>query len=204
MKYAAWPAAALLSMIFFCIFFKQSIIALINRIKRIGKNGIEAYESQPAQPIGKSKIDIIEEFYKSFDSSLLTEWEGSLDKFLKSKQFETPEHREKVLMRMLAKTAIDFTFERIFGSIFGSQIACLRFLNARISGASISEIEPIYEEAAKKFPQIYHIRPIDEWIGFLKISGLVEKKDEKFVITIMGREFLKYLADAGKSEIMLG
>jgi hypothetical protein len=197
-----WPSVVIILGIFFLFLFRRQIAELINRIKKIGKIGLETYETQPHPP--KEEKKELMEFYRSFESPLIKDWETIVNEFLKSKKIETSDDREKALLRLSAQTYILLYLERVYGSIWASQVACLRYLNSKASGVNISEIKPFYETAKNRFPANYQNYPIETWIGFLKGSNLVKEENSQFLILIGGREFLKYLAEAGKPELFFG
>jgi len=197
-----WPVVVIILVIFSLFLFKPQIGKLIDRTKKVGKLGLETYEVQPSPP--KEEKKELMEFYRSFESPLIKDWETIVNEFLKSKKIETPDDREKALLRLSAQTAILFYFERVYGTIWASQIACLRYLNSKAIGMDISEIKPFYGLAKNNFPDNYQNYPIEMWIGFLKGFNLVKEENSRFFISVGGREFLKYLAEVGKPEPFLG
>src|SRR5207249_1268311 len=130
---------------------------------------------------------------------LLVEAEQLILKDLKERKIESSGDREKALVRALASTNIVLHFERVYGLLWASQLACLRYLNPRDQGAEVSEIAPFYELAKANYPSWYENYPFDRWLGFLRAVNLVLERDSRVFITVAGREFLKYLVAAGKA-----
>jgi hypothetical protein len=177
--------------------FRPQVAALIGRTKKFGKDGLETYENQPAQPSEQKKG--VDEFIRSFDNPLLLEAEALILKDLENRKIHAAADREKALVRALAAANIIQHFERVYGLLWGSQLSTLRFLNPRDTGAERSELVSIYEAAKAEYPGWYQDYPFDRWLGFLRQTNLITERDSRVFITVAGREFLKYLVAAAKS-----
>ncbi len=193
----AWPLVALIIALVIIFLFRDEVGALISRTKKVGKGGIETFEGQPPQPTEETKG--VEEFFRSFDSPLLLEAEQLIVDDLKQRHIESGGDREKALIRALASNHIILHFERAYGNLWASQLACLRHLNSRDHGAEVTEVVPFYELARITYPSWYENYPFDRWLGFLRAFNLVCENDSNVFITVAGREFLKYLVAAGKA-----
>lgn len=192
----AWPAVVLLLAIIVLVMFRRPIASLLDRTKKVGKGGIETFEGQPAQPTEERKG--IEEFLRRFDSPLLVEAERLILNDLKERKIEDAPDRERALLRSLASTNIILHFERVHGLMWASQLACLRYLNTIDHGAEQKELAPIYEHAKSEYPAWYENQTFERWLAFLRAYNLITEREERLVITVAGREFLKYLVAAGK------
>jgi hypothetical protein len=202
MNVLIWPIVVIILVIIFLFLFRPQVGKLIDRTIKIKKLGLETFETQP--PPQKEEKKELMEFYRSFESPLIKDWETTVNELLKSIKIETPDDREKALLRLSAQAALLLYFGRVYETIWASQVACLRCLNSKATGVNISEMEPFYESGKSKFPANYENYPIEMWVNFLKGFNLVKEENSKFSISIMGREFLKYLAEAGKPELFLG
>lgn len=198
----AWPGVMLITALVALFLFRAPLAALIHRTKSVGKTGLETYEAQPAQPGDEKKA--IEEFFKTFDNPLILESEDLIQKDLKQRKIESPSDRERVLIRSLASTNIILHFERVHSLIWASQLALLRFLNARDDGADVSHAIGFYEMGKKEFPAWYESYPIDRWLGFLESTNLIARHDSRIFISVGGREFLKYLIAVGRPGPLYG
>jgi hypothetical protein len=193
----AWPSVVLVIALTIIFLFRPQIAELITRTKKLGKGGIETFETQPSQPTEEKKG--VEEFFRRFDSPLLLEAEQLILKDLKERKIETSGDREKTLVRLLASTNIILHFERVHGIIWASQLACLRYINPRNQGADVAEITPFYEMAKAEYAAWYDSYPFERWLGFLQSFNLILERDSRLFITVFGREFLKYLIATGKA-----
>jgi hypothetical protein len=192
-----WPGVTLVLGVIALFLFRQQLAVLISRTKRVGKDGLETFESQPAPPTEEKKS--VEEFFRTFDNPLLLEVEQLILKDLKDRKIEAAPDREKALVRSLASTNLILHFERVHGLIWASQLTSLRYLNPRDEGADRSELVPIYDAAKADYPERYENYPFERWLGFLKDANLIRERDSRVFITVQGREFLKYLIASGKS-----
>jgi hypothetical protein len=192
----AWPGVVLITALIALFLFRAPLTALIHRTKSVGKTGLETYEAQPAKPGDETKA--IEEFFRTFDNPLILEAEALIQNDLKQRKIESPSDKERALIRSLASTNIILHFERVHSLIWASQLALLRFLNARDDGANVSHAIGFYEMGKKEFPAWYESYQIDQWLGFLESNNLIAKRDSRIFISIGGREFLKYLIAVGR------
>jgi len=198
----AWPGVFLILALVALFVFHREIKALIGRTKKVGRAGIETFESQPAQPTDEKKG--VEEFFRTFDNPLVLEAEQLIQKDLKDRKIDQPSEREKTLIRALASTQIILHFERVYGILWGSQLRFLRHLNQRDQGVEAYEGSSFYEMAKLEFPTWYENLSFDMWLGFLRDSNLVLERDSRLLITVAGREFLKYLIAVGKRDLIYG
>lgn len=192
----AWPGVVALVAIVAMFVFRAPLTALLQRTKSVGKSGLETYEAQPSQPGDETKA--IDEFFRTFDNPLILEAEDFIRNDLKQRKIESPQDREKVLIRFLASANMMLHFERVQSLIWASQLALLRFLNARAEGADISEATVFYELGKKQFPTSYENYPIERWLGFLQAFNLIARHDSRIFISVAGREFLKYMVALGR------
>lgn len=193
----AWPVVILILGLVSIFTFRAQIGGLISRTKKLGKGGIEVFDSQPVQPTEEKKG--VEEFLRTFDNPLLIEAEQLILKDLKDRKIDTPADREKALIRALAANNLVLHFERVHGLIWASQLASLRYLNSHDDGISVQDLMPFYESGKAELPTWYENYPFDKWLGFLIASKLLTKQDSRIFITVAGREFLKYLIATGKA-----
>jgi len=192
----AWPSVVLVIALVAIFRFRPDLANLIQRIKRLGKAGLETYEAQPSQPGDEKKA--IDEFLCTFDNPLLLDGEQIILKDLKERKLEAALDREKALVRSLASAHIIHQFERVYGLLWARQLELLRFLNAREGGADIADLVVFYEMGKKDFPAVHENYPFDKWLGFLESVNFVAKHDSHVFISVAGREFLKYLVATGK------
>ena len=194
MEHFVWPGVVLILGILFILLFKKDISTLLGRTKKIGKGGIEIVSSE-LQKSSQSKSST-EELMRTFDSVSLLENEKRIKEDLEERKLADPQDKIDVLVRHLAVYQLSYLFERFNNSIFGSQISILQHLNSKSLGETAEPLEPFYANAAKKYPETYADYPFENYLSFLVTAGLLEKKDERYSVTALGRDFLIYLVNS--------
>jgi len=203
MEHLAWPGAALVFCIVFIFVFKQPITKLINRVRKVGREGIstdalEKGDQNPADASGAptaGELRYLGGLLETFNNTLLSHQEKVLRDEL-DKRNVNPEDREKVLLRHYAALQIVFSFEKTYVSIFGSQISALQYLNTQQAVAR-PLLKLYYDEAAKAEQKFYANYAFDQWLGFIQNASFITEADGKVSISLEGIEFLKYILERG-------
>jgi len=123
------------------------------------------------------------------------------------KNITSLKERETVLTRVAARALLVATFERIDGTIYGSQLALLSALNAnRQAGMLLIDVKTVYyDPAAKNQPAFYHNYPFENYLHFLQNNALVELAgDGRVRISDQGIEYLGWRALNAKPLKLLG
>ena len=111
-----------------------------------------------------------------------------------------PEKREAVLLRALTFSRLEAGHEFTYNRIFGSQIAALKRLN-EVGRVTVDDARGFLRPYAEQFPQVYNSNyGFDNWLAFLKESGLVVQNGNFLEITDIGRDFLIFLTERRLSE----
>lgn len=104
-----------------------------------------------------------------------------------------------ILVQHLAWVQLLLLAERIYRSIFGSQIYLLRMINS--GGYTKEQLLHIYDNAKVKFPQLYATYSFDQYLNYLLSYTLIATQDqENYTITDLGKEFLKWMTDTGVTD----
>ncbi len=200
----AWPVVALLLGLVAIFVFRAPLSRFLDRAQEIGKTGIRASSSKQISDTAHNgpKAD---ELLKSFDNVLLRNRETLILNHLSNSKIEEAAERERVLVRFLAGVGIALYFERTYAAIWGSQIAALQFLNEAGEGGIDPELlRPWYDQAAAQNLELYANYQFDRWLGFLETSLLVTKAQGRVIITLEGREFLKFIVHQGYTRFKQG
>jgi len=192
-----WPSVVLIIAIFFLLVYKKDISGLLSRVSGFKISSFNATTKQDLanKPLDSSSSD---ELMKMFDSKFLLEREKYIKDDLNNRGITEDKESIKVLIRHLAGTQVQLIFERIYAMIYGSQIIILQHLNTKSNGDTKETILPIYSSATQQYVEEYKNYPFDEYMGFLTNYSLVEKKNDRFFITHIGRDFLTFIAQTGK------
>jgi len=195
----AWPICLCVTLLVFCLLFRNQIGHFIERTKRITKEGVEAdsrtVNTQEVNDIAKPSP--ADELLKMFDNQLLVEQEGIIKGFLEQNRIQNAAERERVLVRHLASAYLVLRFESIYKLIWGSQLRALELLNENTPlGVLLPALESWYDLGKTLEPELYANYTFQQWYGFMESGPLIVNKAGTVHITVMGREFLKYLVQA--------
>jgi hypothetical protein len=133
-------------------------------------------------------VDRVEEFYQTYDNVLLKETEANIQ-LLASRH--PPNERERFFVRFIAMGVLNFVFDTIWWTIYGSQIKALQKMNA--APLTREELRAYYITAAEAYPEAYVNYDFDKWVGYMRSQVLILEENDQVAITKRGREFLKYL-----------
>jgi hypothetical protein len=193
----AIPATVIPIIIFFFVFFRKNIAALIDRTKMVKFPGTEIQATAPTQKPVETKPDETEKLMNALESPALKATEDEIRKDLENRGTVD---KEKVLIRYLAVASLSILFERINALIWGSQIYILEHLNTIRTGVNKDEIKRLfYDDAITRYPLYYVGYSYEAYLRFLKASQLIIEENEILKITNLGVEFLRYLAETGRS-----
>ena len=94
-------------------------------------------------------------------------------------------------------------FERIYYLIFGSQIRLLQHLNSAFS-APKEEFKFYFDNTVELNPAFFKDYDYDQYLNFLIGNNLIdEDKNGIIAVSIIGRDFLKYIVEEGLSDYKL-
>lgn len=200
MEIIVWPILVLILSVIFMLTFKKDISNLIARISGVKLPGFKATTEQEIinKPFDKVPSD---ELMKSFDSKFLLEQEKKITDDLRGRNIIEDVEKNKILIRFLAATQIQLTFERLYSHIYGSQLNILQSLNSNPNGDTKDAIIQIYSQASQMYPEVYKTYSFDDYIGFMINFNLVEQKNGRYHITYIGKDFLTFIIQSGKSLI---
>jgi hypothetical protein len=189
-KGTAWPA-----LIFGLVYlFRRPLQELMPRVRRAGPTGIELEVPQQTALISKWTGEL-----KQLPGLTRTLPIENLEKTLHTQLESTRvEERVDLLVNRLAVAQLSSVFERVYGSIFGSQIAGLRALvNA---GGAVTNADALryFNEVKSNKPELKV--EFGAWLEFLRVFTLVKIENEKISITDGGRDFLLYLTSQNLNE----
>ncbi|MEH6556310.1 MAG: hypothetical protein V7708_00840 [Oceanicoccus sp.] len=194
-----WPHITLVFGLVFIWLFKTPISAFLSNVDSVSKDGISTKPSPEAQNEDQKKNGA-EELLAIEDSEVIKEIEASIVASLTEKKLETGSDTDKVLIRHLAITQLLLEYERIHGSIFGSQIFLLKRLNEVAGqGKPRGYIEEYYLSVQERHDD-FKDWEVDEYLYFLGQKSLITIVDDKYHISKKGVEYLIWLAKSGRNE----
>ena len=141
----------------------------------------------------------------SFANPLLLDQQRIINADLEGRGLNDPGMARAALLRSLAGSYILRHFERAQNAIWGSQIALLTALNGRSDGMTTEEAQAFYETGKSESPKRYTEYAFDAWLWFLQSRWFVDTEEERLIITLTGREFLKWrLGEGGVGPTSVG
>jgi len=104
---------------------------------------------------------------------------------------------EEVLLHQLAAAQVLAWFEKIYNTLFGSQITLLETLNGNRIGITYPIASQFFERVKSRYPSELGSWNIDSYLSYLIISNLIIQQDDKVCITTLGVDFLMWLTKSG-------
>ena len=118
----------------------------------------------------------------------------------------TPEQLQQQIAALLTQIAAlqtAFRFERIYASIFGSQIVILENLKNNLAGLFHVVVVKVYDDFRQNDPVLKNYAFVD-YIGYLINAGLIQAVEtptgRRYLITDLGTDFLNYIEKSGYSK----
>jgi hypothetical protein len=149
-------------------------------------------------PAATSPIDVDEFFRTNYSGQLQVETERNIRGMIQSRP---QNEREEFAIRFIATGIVSFVYERVWWTIFKSQVLALQDLNRKAKIVRREEVKLFYDAAALESPTVYSDYSFAKWMSYLRGQGLIiEHPGETLEITIRGKDFLKYMVHWGYTE----
>lgn len=195
-----WPLAAVIVAFLFRKQVAASFSDMTRRLKKAGPVEFDPPLQQAALPPTTAATEAQKTaaiVVATVPSPIIERAEQELLNWINS--IEEPA-RITTLIRALAFANLRSGFERLYGEIFGSQLAALRKLNSQ--ALDTSEFRSFYEAASSVeiYRNDYDSISFEQWASFMEASGLVARQGTLYVITEYGREFITFMVQSGRSE----
>ncbi len=190
-KYAAWPIVAIISV----FVLKDKISNLFSggiKTATFGDNTLEFYKDQQDVIPKTAEINNLDHLIPGDITGLREKQEDVIKSQLPNNVDDAV--TIDVLIKNLAQQQIVNVFEKIYYSIFGSQIQLLDFLASQDEGKSdTGEIFSFYKDAKEKYPVGYKDSDFSHYMNFLLVFDLVQNIGAEWIITDKGRAFMRYI-----------
>jgi hypothetical protein len=151
-----------------------------------------ATASQAQEPVNEQ-----EEVRKLMDiatSPALLRQDEAIRKDLAGRGFDTTGSTVTVLIRHLATARVLLVAERIYRTIFGSQIFLLKLLNeAPGKTLPVERVKAHFDAVKEAFPKVFEGWKIDTYLNFLISWELIRRDGDTYAITEYGSEFLTWM-----------
>lgn len=197
LKILAWPLCVAVIAIIFLFIFQKEIREKISKIKSVSRNAILM---EPTQETNITNYHSNDDLLGKNDSITVKEQKERIKKDLKDRNLDNnPTEANDILIHQLAITQLKLDFERIYNTIFGSQIYLLKKLN---ENTKLKKDVHSYISSVISNNETLHDWSIEEYLNFLLGHSLIviDPQKELFNITYIGQEFLLWLLQSGKNE----
>jgi hypothetical protein len=199
-----WPICGLIALGLVFVAFRVNIASFLDRVKRIGKDGLHA------EPISKPELQTkeneqknikmqIQELLQPLHSPVILEKENAIRAELKQRDLPFEGASIDILITYLAQTQLALVFEQTYRLIFGSQIYLLKYANER-GGLSQNEIDGHFENVKKLFEPNFDEWSVEKYLYFLLAHSLLTKSEGEYFITNLGVDFLGWVVRRGYTE----
>jgi len=204
-----WPAVAVICIIVLgivaLILLRPALLRLIDRTSRAGKDGFTFERTQEG---GGAEPDIpllsFDELMKQPISASVLDRERHIKTNLQDFKLKTDNEKIDILVRSLANSRLELEFNKIAYLVFGSQISLLIRLSSSSQGLHVTQAEIIFNQAKDKYPDFHTNRSLNDWLGYLLATNLINQTTEGINITQYGKDFLKHLIDTNQTHERYG
>ncbi|HEX8275817.1 MAG TPA: hypothetical protein VF615_24490 [Longimicrobiaceae bacterium] len=193
----AWPAVVTFLGSFGLVMFRAQVRAFLGRTQSVGKGWLVASPVEQ-QALTPATPDVVGEFLDSFSAEIVRIQETTIREDLTRRQMIGHPELEKVLIRSLAATQVALNFEQIHGVIWDGQVQLLEILNTATSGMERALVERVYVEEFQAKKLFYKTIDFDTYLAWLFEKVLIREDDGMLAITLLGREYLKWIVETGK------
>ena len=196
-EFMAWPTA----LVIIFLVLKKPIESLLGRLSKARHKDIVFNFDTALQKVAPS----IEANSKIADAipqdplGLIREAEQRIVSTLEQLNINSDSEKVEVLTKHHANLQLKHAYSEIYQLIYGSQIALLQALNSQSSPVDNEFLNFFYTSAKQQYPDFYKSYNFESYINFLKSVGFVKTENSKYALTSLGRGFLAYLAESGKS-----
>ena len=209
LKILVWPIAVIVIVIIVVLLLKKSFQDLLTRITKLKYGETVAEVSQVRQEtnekslVAQNQIDkpneTIEKALGIFSNQTLDRAKNVVETESKINELTDDNKKIETLIKYSEALYLILSFERLYNNIFGSQLYILDFINTNNSETK-NDLKIFYDNAKERHPDFYETYSYDEYFNFLINHELIiVNKDDTCGITWLGRDFLKYLIETGKT-----
>jgi hypothetical protein len=196
-EFTAWPVAVVV----ICIKLKQPLEKLLSRLTSAKHKDTELGFSPEAQNAPKLESNVsVADAIPQDALGLIAEQEAIIYKTLENLKIENAEDKVKVLAKHYANLQIQSEYNQINSTIYNSQLLLLQALNVQATSVELSFFNSYYDAAKNSYPDFYETYSFEAWLNYMKNRGVINTKDEKYFITVLGRGFLMAITEAGVNQ----
>ena len=203
LEHLAWPAVALIAIVFALIYYKAPLTRLLDRTRSLSTKGLDASLPEPS-PEAKQKQEgganhaewILEDLQ---GTTVIRLREAELAQALRLDTMP-PEKAKEVLLRALASQSLSFEYERIHDLVFGSQLNLLwRLRQTAPVGIPMNDVAAYFQGVRNNHAQAFAEWDVDQYLRFLIHSALLKTANGHVILTEKGADYLVWIARMAKN-----
>ncbi len=212
-----WPVPAAVASVAILAIFYRPLARLVDRIRHVRAIGasLDAGGQTAPTPPGASSA-LLQAAGNQADgkdartnadavlgslprNEFIAQREGAIADLLTKNGVPAGDHeqRARVLLAVCAFAGVTVELERVYSTIFGSQIRLLEALNVQ-EPLPREQLKPFYTEGAAQHPEFFKKYSFDQYLTYMTATGLIEIKDQTATITLKGRTLLTFLIQEKK------
>lgn len=188
--FSSWPAVVFLLGILLLFTQKEAVAQFIRSIDKLGPSGLSTHSPTAVQIENKEELGNLEEQTRAENVPALADAQN-----VEQNELENLRAEVDTLKKQKIEETKKRLFERVYGSIFGSQLHLLIALSVR-DRMPYSEALQYYNNVIKTNPTLSSY-PADSYFNFLITPQLIKRdfidNTDYVVINEMGKEFLEYV-----------
>ena len=214
----AWPTPTAIVIIATLLIFRRQLSTLIERLRKFSRGSWSAEADAPVARDQKPSAPpaISEALAQASDkkadpraaadaivgrivrNEFVNQIEDEIQADLAKRGLPTADpETHRVLLTALASVAVSAMFERLYNTIWTSQIEILQAVNER--PLSDEEARRYYDQATKLNSAFYRDYPFEQYMKFLLDEKLLLREENgSYRILIKGRTFLLFMVNTGK------
>lgn len=193
-RYLAWPIVTLI-VVFLLRDRLSGIFGGGIKSAKHGSTEVHFFEGQQRPKPEEINVQDLQHLIPNDPTGLREEFEEKINADLE--QIANDPEKVDVLVKNLAQQQLSIYFEKIYFSIFGSQIKLLENLAVMGNGGETAKnLSVIFLHAKTNNPDYFGDWQFSDYMDFLLNWNLVEIKDNLYVISKYGRAFLTYITAA--------
>jgi hypothetical protein len=193
-EFTSWPIATVI----LGIVLKQPLEKLLGRLTSAKHKDTEFGFSPDSQNTNKlATSGSIADAVPQDSLGLIAEQEAVIYKSLENLKIDSAEDKVKVLAKHHANLQIRSAYAQINSAIYNSQLLLLQALNSQAAPVDLSFFYSYYNSAKKSYPDYYETYSFEDWLNYMKGSGLITTEDEKYCITVFDHGLLTALTEVG-------
>ncbi len=194
-----WALVALTLGILIVRQLRQPISSFFQRAQSFSKGDLKVDLTQAPAQLDTTKPQI-EDLKNWGTSPAVLNRKDSIKTDLKNRGINISGETAEVLISQLAVTQLLWKAEEIYYFIFGSQIFLLKTLNQAPTGVPAQQVVTFFNGVKERFSDRLKDWDVQKYLQYLFAEGLIAFDGNTYSITILGKEFLAWLARAGRSE----